>query len=578
MIIISYLCTDDDQDKSKRMKNIHRIFILCCLMALCACSRNRSYQLISQTDSLLYSHPDSALKILDGINNVGQLNEEGVMHYSWNHAMAHLNTGMSLEEDTMTLDAVNYYRRKGNRDKDADGYLLGGSYLNWIGKTRQAVAYLDKGYAEAMTQKDERSALHILGLQIEILSRDNRHRQAASIIRKVLKTDRRLSLRESARLTYLQAENLSLLNDPSAPGYYEQAIKMANFSGDTDMACEMMRNYSSSLCVAGNYRKSNRLLFETGRLNPVLFRHSAIQMSIAENYVNLHNLDSARIYIENAKKDEAQLQAKGQGNLNRRASIDRICYLLNYHEGKPISSVEFNRYCDSVTTAMLNKDNTSLRRLEMKNRLLLTNHELHGSLQSMAWWMMALVLMIAATAVGIYLFYKNRYRKLAEAEDSIETLKRMTEEAQKSTEETQNINEETDNAFFKKILLQQLGIIRLVAGTPTNQNQALLRRISGIGGGEIPTDSLLIWTDLYPVIDRLYDKFHSRLISEYGDMLTEKEVQICCLLCAGFSTKEIGVITQQTNATIYVRKTSIRKKIGAAEGEDIVAYVNAIQH
>lgn len=182
--------------------------------------------------------------------------------------------------------------------------------------------------------------------------------------------------------------------------------------------------------------------------------------------------------------------------------------------------------------------------------------------------------------MAIYLYYRNRIRQLAEAEDRIDTLTRMLEEAQKApveNEKGKDLPQVEDDAFFKKILLQQLGIIRLVASTPTNQNQALLKRISGISGGEIPTDSLLIWSDLYPVINRLYDNFHARLSSQYADALTEKEVQICCLLCAGFSTKEIGVITQQSDATIYVRKTSIRKKIGAAEGQDIVACINSVK-
>lgn len=559
------------------MKTIHHIFAIACALALSACSGNSSYRLISQTDSLLNSDPDSALKILDGINNVGQLDEEGVMHYSWNRALAHKNMGMSLEEDTLTMDAVAYYRRNGVKGKYVEGNLLGASYLNWTGKTNQAIETLDKGYAEALKAKDIPGALQMLEMKIQILSNHNQYAQAVSTIRLALKMGKRLPLREYCTLSYLLAENSSLLGDPSAPKYYEQAINLAKSSGDNILVCEMMRNYSASLCVAGQYRKSNALLFEIGKINHALFKYSAIQMAIAENEVNLHHLDSARTYIENAKKSEAQLQAKGQGDLNRQASIDRICYLLNYHVGKPVSSVGFNRYCDSVTTAMLYKDNTSMRRLEMRNRLLTANNELHRSVQSMAWWILSLVLVIAMTAIGIYLFYKNRYRKLAEAEDSIETLKRMLNDAQNSAEEdVQGVNDEADNAFFKKILLQQLGIIRLVAGTPTNQNQALLRRISGISGGEIPTDSLLIWTDLYPVIDRLYARFHSRLISKYGDVLTEKEIQICCLLCAGFSTKEIGVITQQTNATIYVRKTSIRKKIGAAEGEDIVAHINTI--
>lgn len=44
-------------------------------------------------------------------------------------------------------------------------------------------------------------------------------------------------------------------------------------------------------------------------------------------------------------------------------------------------------------------------------------------------------------------------------------------------------------------------------------------------------------------------------------------------MVAGFSTKEISVITGQTTATIYVRKSSVRKKLGVAEKEDIVAFL-----
>lgn len=34
-------------------------------------------------------------------------------------------------------------------------------------------------------------------------------------------------------------------------------------------------------------------------------------------------------------------------------------------------------------------------------------------------------------------------------------------------------------------------------------------------------------------------------------------------------TKEIAVITQQTSGTVYVRKTSIRRKMGAEEGRTL---------
>lgn len=555
------------------MKQLPIIFSILCAYALSACSGSNSYRQIAMTDSLIDSHPDSALKILDGINHVGRLSEEGMMHYSWNRATAHYNLGMSLEEDTMILAASQFYRHSSDKRKALESYILSASYLNWTGKSAQAIAFLDKGTAEAITQKNDILAAEMIAMKSEILNRDNKYAQSAELLKKAIA----LNLPQNKRigLIYQLAISLALANNSSSSAYFEQAAELAKASADKDALCEIIRNYSATLSSTGKYRKSNDLLFRINKINPTFFGYSAIQMSIAENYINLHRLDSARYYINIAKKSEALLQAIGQSDLNRQASIERICYLLDFSAGKPVSSIKFSRYCDSVTTAMLNKDNSSMRRLEMKNRLLAANTGLHSDITHMAWWITSLVILIAIAAIGIYLFYKNRYRKLAEAEDNIDILKKMLDEIQASNL-SQNHSADTDNAFFKKILLQQLGIIRLVASTPTNQNQALLRRISGIGEGDIPTNNLLVWSDLYSVIDRLYENFHSILSSKFGSTLSDKEIQICCLLCAGFSTKEIGVITQQTNATIYVRKTSIRKKIGATEGEDIVAHIRAI--
>ena len=178
------------------------------------------------------------------------------------------------------------------------------------------------------------------------------------------------------------------------------------------------------------------------------------------------------------------------------------------------------------------------------------------------------VLVLLFVAYRIRLRNKERIARLAEAEDRIDTLSRMLEEAQKATSE-----EEKDQAFIKRILLQQLGVIRLVANTPTAQNQALLRRLAEIGNDEAPAEELIVWSDLYPIINRLFDNFHARLRQRFGSVLTDKEVQTCCLVCAGFSTKEIAVITRQAIGTVYVRKSSARQKMGAPGGADIVEWV-----
>ncbi len=58
---------------------------------------------------------------------------------------------------------------------------------------------------------------------------------------------------------------------------------------------------------------------------------------------------------------------------------------------------------------------------------------------------------------------------------------------------------------FELLLLQQLGVIRLMATTPTQQNKELLQQMTRITNEDVPVDTLLVWDDLYPIIDAVYD-------------------------------------------------------------------------
>lgn len=549
-----------------------RIFAMCFIPMLFSCNGHHSESIISDTDTLLVNNPKEAIAILDSLEQVSSLNEKEQMHLVWNRALAHQALGLSLAEDNQLMNAIIYYRA--DNEKLTDSYLLEASYLNWKGNKKEAVRAIDKGLLDV---SDVAKRTRLLVAKADILEHLHKYDQAASALKEAFAYD--MSKREAAILSYKLGVNLSLQGDKHSEYYYDKGIKLAIENGDTAIACEIMRNYADYLSNIGQYRRSNDMFYKIGQMMPQVVEMSSIQMAMAGNYINLHRLDSARICNDKAAQSETKLGAKGTVDIARRVVIEQERYLLNYANGQNISYVDFARFCDSITADMQAKENTLGRQREAKNRLLLVNQELKLERQRMGWILFTSVLLLIIGGIGGYYYYWNRVRQLADAEDRVDTLTRMLAEAQTLVSETKDLEQENiyDDAFFKKILLQQLGIIKLVASTPTNQNQALLKRISSISGGEIPVNSLLIWSDLYSVINRLYDNFHARLVKLYGGVLTEKEVQISCLLCAGFSTKEIGVITQQSDATIYVRKTSIRKKIGSAEGEDIVSYVNNVK-
>ena len=553
----------------KKCCNKIRCIIILLVFVSCNLSKEKSLIL---SDKMLKKDPVKALAILDSLENSGGLDKEGQLHLVWNRALAHQTLGMSLAEDSLLPEAIAYYRD--NADKKADSYLFEASYLSWTGKKADAIKAINKGL-KVITDSTKR--IQLLAEKAGIFEHSREYKKVIEILKKALKYN--LTKREQAMLNYKLGENLSLIGDRQSEHFYNKSIQLATENGDTAIACEFLRNYADYLANNGQYRRSNDMFYQIGRAMPKIAKLSSIQMAMAGNYINLHKLDSARICNDRAIKSEKKLEAKGFADIARRVMIEQERRLLDYANGKTISYVDLARYCDSITADMEAKENTLARRQETKNRLQLVNHELKLGQQRMGWMLsMAVLLLIGSVIVG-YLYYRNRVQRLAEAEDRIDTLTRMLAEAQTATTEAAGKKQQKtdDDAFFKKILLKQLGIIRMVANTPTHQNQALLKRISGISEGKISTDSLLVWSDLFSVIDRLYDNFHTRLTEQFSNALTEKEIQISCLLCASFSTKEIGVITQQSDATIYVRKTSIRKKIGAAEGQDIVTCVNSVK-
>ena len=206
--------------------------------------------------------------------------------------------------------------------------------------------------------------------------------------------------------------------------------------------------------------------------------------------------------------------------------------------------------------------------------------------------------------LSVYL-YRRRQRLLLEKEEEIETLREIINKGLSDKVPSDQVpsTKEADGNV-RKLMLQQLGVIKTIAGTPTEANQQLLARLMALN--EETANALIDWQSIYQTIDLVYDGFYTRLVEKYGDkgpidkgqsdpyreadrstagrlevpstkeqgpLLNEKEIQLCCLLKADFSTKEINMLTRQSLQTIYQRKTQIRQKLNLAEGEDITTSI-----
>lgn len=550
------------------MKKLLYLFIISSIL-LCACRHTDNTTLLRQADAVIYGNSDSAMKLLSSIKNPERLPFEEKMLYGWLRTFAHNVRGASMAEDSLILPAFNYFVAGSDTVKMLNSYVLKSQYLYWQKKHEEAMTVLDSGIAAATACRDTYLIVHMLSLKA------SKHVYVEKNYKKAIEAHlRAIAVREDEGLCFSLGIAMGLQGNDSASYYMDRSIELVGQKKDTVRLVHYLRNYAQMLsCISNDYEKAVAVSKRLRSLASDGGQIAMTDMVLTECFLKMGKLDSAQYYLD-----------QGRALLASREKFLTIENMINYYQGlidytrhRTFDFLKVMRYNDSVHNALYALQSTIQRKDESKESLSNANLMLTVERQEAQLTLLGCLLLLVIVGGGAFFYIRGRRHRLIEAEERIETLNRLLADATKGDGEqgvAGNTDKEVeDGQFFRKILLQQLGIIRLVATQPTSQNQELLRRISGITNRELPVESLLVWEDLYPVIDRIYDGFYTQMNRRFGSVLIDKEQQLCCLLCAEFSTKEISVVTQQSIPTIYQRKTNIRKKLGMGEKEDIVGFI-----
>jgi tetratricopeptide (TPR) repeat protein len=343
---------------------------------------------------------------------------------------------------------------------------------------------------------------------------------------------------------------------------FEKAI--ANASDSAFIVNVVRRNYAD-------------LLGETGQTDRAIRMHEelAAQYRQADNWLQVESLYSlSRLWLNKGDKQRAERYMREAENLFSN-------YKEEGYEYDPATEAAFLAHRQVLNYALhgtyrifpltqfnnrwSEKDYVRYRIAEAKERSIrdLRERNLYLTISRQRQAMLIVVLGLLAVGCWLLAVYLIRRRKqlLIEKEEEIETLRGML-----ASSDNSDAADKSENV--RKLMLQQLGILKTIAGTPTEANQHLLAKLMALN--EATAAALIDWPSIYQTIDLVYDGFYSHLKQRYADVLNEKELQLCCLLRADFSTKEINMLTRQSLQTIYQRKTQVRQKLGLEEGEDII--------
>lgn len=529
-------------------------------VGIVSCSRSEHNRLIlTEAGSVAAVYPDSALKMLD-IIDPADLDEDSLKAaYALAVATAHKSAKNSMVSDSLTGYAFDYYR-----DKDFVRFLQAGDlyalHRFWLGEGDAALALLDS--LIALPDVPQNSKIELLRSRIGVGGQLVDGIRNITALRQLMQMDtvkdKQMKYKRQLYLNYTfigENDSALVLLDELIDDAYRRKL--------TNLQFEYQYEKVSVLEEAGRYSESNQLadyIIDNAPENSALhFLH----FCKALNFLNLGEFAKASEQLAVADKYVAEVSPEERQYYESLAGhIRNILDFLNEGRIKIISVAELsNKQRDRWF-----RDNNT-RYEQKQNALKAENRALAFKAQSERKTYIIVIISLVAFIIalgGIWLFQKRK-RKMVEAEERADTLQKMVDELQKPADPSDS------QEALRRAMLQQLNIIKMVAETPTEQNREMLRKISSVDSNVDGT--LVNWANMYEIIDNLYSGFHSKLHSRYGDRLSEREEQVIMLLAADFSAKEISVITSQSTASVYVRKSSAKKKLGVPEKQDVIAFL-----
>lgn len=509
-------------------------------------------------------NPDSALSMLEIIDPTELSIDSLRAKYYYLMALSHEKQGHVMLADSMISYSVNYYK-----DRDLSRYIksatLSALHKLWSGDGRSAIKQLDS-LANPTNVPDSLLIYPLLkraywGAKVPDNENDN-HNNRANIKRLI-----------------------SIDKDSTAHDLYKYWLYIDYlFNGDNDSALVILdglidraiADKASSDQFRYEYEKIGTLE-AMGRYEECMtladkFLEKAPGSSI-EHYIHLwkslalFNMGHRKMAIQELEKADS---CASEISIAEKGYYNSFAYLLytvfDFQKTGKLNLIRMaqinNNQKDNLLRSQSIQRESEESALKIENKRLILRAKNDRQMATIV-----IIVFVGLLISGISIWYAlNRKRNAIETEEQMETLQKMVDELRSSDLPS------PEQESLRRSMLQQLSIIKMVAETPTEQNREMLRKIYSIDSNT--KGAIVNWNNVFEIIDNIYTGFYSRLNRRYGDTLSDKEQQIIVLMAAGFSTKEISVITTQTSATIYVRKSSIRKKLGIQEKEDILGFLH----
>jgi len=548
------------------MKNVFNTCLLILLTSLffsCGVQPQDCVVLID-AESLATSDPDSASILLESIKHPNHLNKKQQATFFLLQTEVKDRTEKDISKDDL-LKAIDYFKKGKDYNKLAYAYFYQNRIFMSLNQIEQAIVYccLSKEQAEKIGD------LYLLGLIYHDLGslykEQFNFKEALDNSKRSLKYFLQIGNRSRAIRLYKTIGDIYLINNQkndidSALVYYQKVLEYTKYENNPKDFYNIYLSISLNLCESKLFEDAKVFGERAIILSKDVSENFNNYISLSDIYLKLNCPDSALIFLNKALSSNSNLNFT-ETYIYKKMQY-RIYRMKKSHKLALWNLEDCVEYQDSVF-----KNTVQQKILEVQSKYekeSIENERNELLIERLYYVIFSLFFALVTPCIIIFFKYKNKKQKfeLLKTQQNLNLLVGMLQ--------TQNNNEDK----LRQLFAEKLDIVRKIAqmGSTSNLSSNLfIKQYYNVFGHNIAEN--MDWDkNLYEIFNGLYNNFVYKLKNTYPS-LTEKELQLCCLIKANFSKDEICLILSYESNSIKTIRSRICKKMGFDNSDDFTNYI-----
>ncbi|CDC98435.1 putative uncharacterized protein [Alistipes sp. CAG:268] len=562
------------------MKVLYTALLALLLFPSCRRQSGDIDSFLHNAESLMNEHPEDALSIIRHIDRRKIYSSASEARYALLYSQALDKNYVDVTSDSLTAVAVNYYDRHGTKHERAMAHYYQGRVFSNAGNFDAAI----RSYSLAEDAASGTDDYYLLGLinnavgnlhfeQYDLDEALQRDQQAASFFH-------RAQSPYNEALAYIGVGTVYSLkgDNEQMEIVYNKAIEIYKELNATDkilplyedIIIETKLNTGIDLSSIKRDLRHYYTIYNNGRI-PI--QSMGLWQGI---YLKANELDSARLCGEIILRNRQAFNAHkiaGCYSLLERIEMARGNYPEAYRYVKQYIAV-----MDSINQE---KEEALVLELEQKyrNRILNQSYEnlkQHNDQQRI---ITGLVLLFSLSLLVAGLLYLRKWRenaalKMREAEAEKESLGRACRELQEqlgTVGDRVDTDDEQERQLFDA-LEERMVVLRNWVDKAETMKPALFMK-SFCDYMTVNVKSKHALSDLQYVVNRKYFGVVDYLKAHYPE-LRKQDLDLCCLLCFGFSQHGICYLYNYEDiGSFYNKRSRLRKKLGLPPERTLESFI-----